>query len=103
MHTKQQAANQFVQQMAQMQQKAKMAQDQMANKKEQNQQQQMRMNMNNDPNQSARSTQKQEKFEQELAMKKAMREQDNIGQQAGRKIDGVPQNFNQMWEQNNRF
>jgi chromatin modification-related protein VID21 len=39
-HTKQQAANQFVQQMAQMQQKAKMAQDQMANKKEQNQQQQ---------------------------------------------------------------
>lgn len=68
----------------------------------QQQQQQMRNNIN-DPNQSARSTQKQEKFEQELAMKKAMREQDNIGQQAGRKIDGVPQNFNQMWEQNNRF
>ncbi len=65
------------------------------------QQQQMRMNMNNDPNQSSRSSQKQEKFEQELAMKKAMREQDNFGQQAGRKVDGVPQNFNQMWENNN--
>jgi len=73
------------------------------------QQQQMRLNMNgNDSNQSARSTQKQEKFEQELAMKKAMREQDNFGQPVGKKIDGVPQNFNQMWETNttnttNRF
>jgi hypothetical protein len=70
------------------------------------QQQQMRLNMNgNDPNQSSRSSQKQEKFEQELAMKKAMREQDNFGQPVGKKIDGVPQNFNQMWENNtnNRF
>ena len=66
------------------------------------QSQQMRMN-SEDPNQSSRSSQKQEKFDQELAMKKAMRDQDNISQQAGRKIDGVPQNFNQMWEQNSKF
>jgi hypothetical protein len=80
-----------------------MQQQSQQSQQQQQQQQQMRMNMNNDPNQSARSMQKQEKFEQDLAMKKAMREQDSLGQQAGRKIDGVPQNFNQMWEQNNRF
>jgi hypothetical protein len=46
----------------------------------------------------SRSSQKQEKFEQELAMKKAIRDQDSTAPQ-GRKMDGVPQNFNQMWEQ----
>ncbi len=69
---------------------------------QQQQQQQQQMNMN-DSNQSARSIQKQEKFEQELAMKKAMRDQDNFGQQVGKKVDGIPQNFNQMWEQKNNF
>jgi hypothetical protein len=49
----------------------------------------------------SRNSLKQEKFEQELAMKKAMRDMDNGNTQA-RKMDGVPENFNQMWEQNTR-
>ena len=44
----------------------------------------------------------QEKFEQELAMKKALRDQDFTNNTVGRKIEGVPQNFNQLWEQNTR-
>lgn len=46
----------------------------------------------------SRSSQKQEKFEQELAMKRALRDQDATAPQQ-KKMDGVPQNFNQMWEQ----
>jgi hypothetical protein len=46
----------------------------------------------------SRSSQKQEKFEQELAMKRALRDQDSTAPQQ-KKMDGVPQNFNQMWEQ----
>jgi hypothetical protein len=46
----------------------------------------------------SRSSQKQEKFEQELAMKRALRDQDTTAPQQ-KKMDGVPQNFNQMWEQ----
>jgi hypothetical protein len=50
---------------------------------------------------SNRSSQKQDKFDQDLAMKKALRDQD-LGMSTGpAKMDGVPQNFNQMWEQNN--
>jgi hypothetical protein len=52
-------------------------------------------------NGGSRNSLKQEKFEQELAMKKAMRDMDNGNTQA-RKMDGVPENFNQMWEQNSR-
>jgi DNA mismatch repair ATPase MutL len=48
---------------------------------------------------NSRSEQKQSAFEQEFAMKKAMRDQDGMGQQPARKVDGLPQNFNQMWEQ----
>lgn len=48
-----------------------------------------------------RSSQKQDKFDQDFAMKKALRDQD-LGMSSGpAKMDGVPQNFNQMWEQNN--
>jgi hypothetical protein len=46
----------------------------------------------------SRSAQKQDKFEQELAMKRALRDQD-ISAPQNKKMDGVPQNFNQMWEQ----
>ncbi len=46
----------------------------------------------------SRSSQKQEKFEQELAMKRALRDQEMAAPQQ-KKMDGVPQNFNQMWEQ----
>jgi len=35
-------------------------------------------------------------------MKKALRDQDITASTAGRKIDGVPQNFNQLWESNMR-
>ena len=64
-------------------------------------------NQNNSNNLSSnsndsRTSQKQEKFEQDLAIKKAMRDQDSVPQ-TNRKTDGVPQNFNQMWEQNNTF
>jgi hypothetical protein len=48
---------------------------------------------------NSRSEQKQSAFEQEFAMKKAMRDQDGMGQQPARKVDGLPQNFNQMWDQ----
>ena len=58
-------------------------------------------NLSSNTNDS-RSSQKQDKFEQELAMKKALRDQDSVPQ-TNRKTDGVPQNFNQMWEQNNSF
>ena len=47
----------------------------------------------------SRNSLKQEKFEQEFAMKKAMRDMD-AGNPPARKMDGVPENFNQMWEQN---
>ncbi len=57
---------------------------------------------NNDHDSNSRTSQRQDKFEQELAMKKAMRDQD-LGTTSGpSKMDGVPQNFNQMWEQNSR-
>ena len=46
----------------------------------------------------SRSSQKQDKFEQELALKRALRDQD-ISAPQSKKMDGVPQNFNQMWEQ----
>jgi hypothetical protein len=64
-------------------------------------------NMNQGPGQGqgqgqARSTLKQEKFDQDFAMKKALRDQDvGVAPQA-RKMDGVPDNFNQMFEANNR-
>ena len=58
-------------------------------------------NLSSNTNDS-RSSQKQDKFEQDLAMKKALRDQDSVPQ-TNRKTDGVPQNFNQMWEQNNTF
>lgn len=58
-------------------------------------------NLSSNSNDS-RSSQKQDKFEQDLAMKKALRDQDSVPQ-TNRKTDGVPQNFNQMWEQNNTF
>jgi hypothetical protein len=48
---------------------------------------------------NSRSEQKQNAFEQEFAMKKAMRDQEGLGQTPARKVDGIPQNFNQMWEQ----
>ena len=51
--------------------------------------------------QTNRPSQKQDKFDQDFAMKKALRDQD-MGMSSGpAKMDGVPQNFNQMWEQNN--
>jgi hypothetical protein len=49
----------------------------------------------------SRNSLKQEKFEQDFAMKKAMRDMD-AGNTPSRKMDGVPENFNQMWEQNTR-
>ena len=58
-------------------------------------------NLSSNTNDS-RSSQKQDKFEQDLAMKKALRDQDSVPQ-TNRKTEGVPQNFNQMWEQNNTF
>lgn len=58
-------------------------------------------NLSSNSNDS-RTSQKQDKFEQDLAMKKALRDQDSVPQ-TNRKTDGVPQNFNQMWEQNNTF
>ena len=52
---------------------------------------------------TSRSSQKQEKFDQDFAMKKAMRDQDvTINTQQPRKQDGIPENFNQMFEANNR-
>jgi hypothetical protein len=46
--------------------------------------------------------QKQDKFEQDLAMKKALRDQDFSNNSVGRKIEGLPQNFNKLWEQNTK-
>ena len=60
-------------------------------------------NMNQNQGQGpSRSSLKQEKFDQDFAMKKALRDQDvGIAPQA-RKMDGVPDNFNQMFEANTR-
>ena len=59
-------------------------------------------NSKNEQEFNPRTSQKQDKFDQEFAMKKALRDQD-VGMSSGpSKMDGVPQNFNQMWEQNNR-
>jgi hypothetical protein len=49
----------------------------------------------------SRNSLKQDKFEQDFAMKKAMRDMD-AGNPPGRKMEGVPENFNQMWEKNSR-
>ena len=49
----------------------------------------------------SRNSLKQDKFEQDFAMKKAMRDMD-AGNPPARKMDGVPENFNQMWEKNSR-
>ncbi len=52
---------------------------------------------------TSRSSQKQEKFDQDFAMKKAMRDQDvGMASQQPRKQEGVPDNFNQMFEANYR-
>ena len=51
---------------------------------------------------NSRSSMKQDKFEQEFAMKKAMRDQDQSSAQPNRKMEGVPQNFNEMWESQSR-
>jgi hypothetical protein len=52
---------------------------------------------------TSRSSQKQEKFDQDFAMKKAMRDQDvGMAVQQPRKQDGIPENFNQMFEASNR-
>jgi hypothetical protein len=51
---------------------------------------------------NSRSSMKQDKFEQEFAMKKAMRDQDQTNAQPNRKMEGVPQNFNEMWDSQSR-
>ena len=65
------------------------------------QQQQQQQPQQQNGGSAPRNSLKQEKFEQELAMKKAMRDMD-AGNTPGRKMDGVPENFNQMWEKNSR-
>ncbi len=67
-----------------------------------NNNQSYQQNMNQNQGGDSRSSQKQEKFEQELAMKKALRDQDFSNNNVGRKVEGLPQNFNQLWEQNTR-
>jgi hypothetical protein len=64
------------------------------------QQQQEQFNGGNSSQSDSRSSQKQNKFEQELAMKKAMRDQDIVAPVA--KTNSLPQNFNEMWEQQSR-
>jgi len=52
---------------------------------------------------TSRSSMKQEKFDQDFAMKKAMRDQDiGMAVQQPSKQEGIPENFNQMFEANNR-
>jgi hypothetical protein len=52
---------------------------------------------------TSRSSMKQEKFDQDFAMKKAMRDQDvGMAAQQPRKQEGLPENFNQMFEANYR-
>lgn len=65
-----------------------------------NRQQQQQFSQPVDAN--SRSSLKQDKFEQEFAMKKAMRDMDQSTAQPNRKMEGVPQNFNEMWESQQR-
>ncbi len=52
---------------------------------------------------TSRSSMKQEKFDQDFAMKKAMRDQDvGMAAQQPRKQEGLPENVNQMFEANYR-
>ncbi len=67
-----------------------------------NNQSYQQQNMNHGNGNDSRSSQKQDKFEQELAMKKALRDQDFSNNSVGRKVEGLPQNFNKLWEQNSR-
>lgn len=55
-----------------------------------------------DNNMGSRSQQKQAQLDQELAMKKAMRDQDNFGLPK-KNVEGLPEDFNKMWEQQNRM
>jgi hypothetical protein len=76
--------------------------NQQNNQNNQNQQMQGPGQGQQQNNTNSRTSQKQERFDQEFAMKKAMRDQDvGLAPQA-RKQEGIPDNFNQMFEANTR-